>query len=62
MKYGEVISAKSHIPFVIIVYPSLRKTYDGKWANTEHIYDRKQVVFQWFNIAKKRMGKFHIKY
>lgn len=57
MKYGEVISAKSHIPFVIIVYPSLRKTYDGKWANTEHIYDRKQVVFYWFNIAQKENGK-----
>ena len=53
MKYGEEISSKSHMPFVIIVYPSLRETYGGKWADTERVYNRKQVLFYWFDISKK---------
>ena len=57
MKYGEEISSKSHMPFVIIVYPSLRETYGGKWADTERVYNRKQVLFYWFDISKKVNGK-----
>lgn len=55
-QYGEVISSKSSIPFVIIVYPSLRKMYEGRWSDTESIYDRKQTLFYWLNITRKENG------
>lgn len=57
MQYGEKIATKSRMPFIIIGYPSLRFSFDGRWADTEHIYARRQVVFYWLDISKKTEGK-----
>lgn len=53
IKYGEKIGNQSKLPFIILVYPALREKFEGRWDETEKIYDRKKVIFYWYDFSKE---------
>lgn len=53
ISYGTKLSKKCSIPFVVIVYPSMREKFDGKWEETERIFERNKVVFYWYKLGEK---------
>lgn len=55
--YGETMAAESNLPFVIIVYPSLRASFEGRWADTESVYSRKEVLFYWYDFSRANDGQ-----
>ncbi len=52
ISYGTKLAQKCNIPFVVIVYPSMRKEYDGRWEATETLYNRNQVTFYWYKLGE----------
>lgn len=52
MLYGKEIAKQNSIPFIVLIYPSLNEKYGEKWAETENVYDRNQVLFYWFEFTK----------
>lgn len=57
VKYGQKTAERSNIPFIILVYPSLRDKFDGKWNESEMQYDRRKVLFYLFDFSKKENRK-----
>ena len=46
--YVEKLSQRSSIPFVVIVYPSVRVEHDLIRQTVKSVYDPNKVVFYWF--------------
>lgn len=59
MKYGERIAKLSNIPFITLVYPSLRDEFNEIWNESEMQYDRRKVLFYWYDFSKKENKKIN---
>lgn len=45
LSYGSEFARKMSLPFVVIVYPSMRREFEGRWENSKSKYDPEQVNF-----------------
>lgn len=55
-EYGKSISERLGLPFLIIVYPSMRNEFNSRWEESRNVYDEENVCFYYKIVGQTEKG------